>query len=77
MTLPDLGSDLSPVQRMHADCVATRDTLGRHLEQAATRARGPVPSILFADYPREVHKRDIEIGEAAQRIANALSLHLD
>lgn len=61
---------------MHADCVATRDVLG-HLEQAAVRARGPVPSILFADYPREVRKRDIEIGEAAQRIANALSLHLD
>jgi hypothetical protein len=76
MTSPDLGSDLSPVQRMHADCVATRDVLG-HLEQAAVRARGPVPSILFADYPREVRKRDIEIGEAAQRIANALSLHLD
>ena len=31
----------------------------------------------FADFPREVRKRDIEVGEAAQRLANALSLHLD
>lgn len=74
---PDLGSDLSPVQRMHSDCVATRDALGRHLAQAAARATRPAPSILYVDYPREVAKREIRVDEAAQRIANALSLHLD
>lgn len=65
--------DLSPLAQMHEDCTATRATLERHLARAAR----PAPSILYADFPREVHKRDIEIGEAAQRIANALSLHLD
>ncbi|GAB2622859.1 hypothetical protein GCM10027270_06970 [Nocardioides ginkgobilobae] len=66
--------DLSPLAQMHEDCTRTRATLERHLARAAAR---PAPSILFADYPREVKKRDIEVGEAAQRIANALSLHLD
>lgn len=69
--------DLGTVSQMHDDCTATRSTLERHLARAAGRATRPAPSILFADYPREVHKRDIEVGEAAQRIANALSLHLD
>jgi len=35
------------------------------------------PSFLVVDYPRDVPKREIHVGEAAQRIANALQLHLD
>ena len=60
-----------------AAAASTRTTLERHLARAAAHATRPAPSIHFADYPREVPKRDIEVGEAAQRIANALSLHLD
>ena len=37
---------------------------------------GP-PSLEYADYPREVPKRQITVDEAAARIANALHLHLD
>jgi hypothetical protein len=37
---------------------------------------GP-PSLEYDDYPREVPKREIEIHEAAARLANALHLHLD
>ena len=29
------------------------------------------------DYPHDLPKREIEISEAAQRLANALQLHLD
>ena len=32
---------------------------------------------LYAGYPTDLPKREIEVTEAAQRIANALHLHLD
>jgi hypothetical protein len=35
------------------------------------------PSFLVVDYPRDVPKREIRVSEAAQRLANALELHLD
>ena len=35
------------------------------------------PSLRYDDFPREVPKREIRVDEAAQRIANALHLHLD
>ena len=35
------------------------------------------PSLEYDDFPREVPKRDIAVGEAAARLANALHLHLD
>jgi len=67
--------DLATPAQMREDCRAT----GRHLrlERAAEKITQPAPSILFEDFPREVPKRDIEISAAAQRIANALELHLD
>ncbi|MEV7428742.1 MULTISPECIES: hypothetical protein [unclassified Nocardioides] len=67
--------DAATLQEMHADCLAT----GAHLPlaRAARAAVGPVPSIHFDEFPREVAKRDIRVDEAAQRLANALHLHLD
>lgn len=59
---------------LHADCEA----VGRRLQQAAVRATRPAPSIHFDEFPQEVPKRgEIQISEAAQRLANALHLHLD
>ena len=55
------------------DCQA----VNRLLKAAAAKALRPAPSIHFDDLPREVPKRDIQISEAAQRLANALHLHLD
>jgi hypothetical protein len=52
----------------HADCEA----VGRRLEQAARRAVAPAPSIHYDEFPREVPKRDIQVSEAAQRLAAAL-----
>ena len=40
-------------------------------------ASEPAPSLTYDDFPREVPKREIRVDEAAQRIANALHLHLD
>jgi hypothetical protein len=65
--------ELSTPSEMRADCEA----VNRRLEQAAVQATRPAPSIHFDEFPREVPKRDIEISEAAQRLANALHLHLD
>ena len=59
---------------LRADCQA----VSRRLEQAAVKATRPAPSIHFDDYPQEIRKRgEIRISEAAQRLANALQLHLD
>ncbi len=71
--------DLASPADMRTDCEAVGRNLGleRRLERAAESAVGPVPSIHYADFPREVPKRDIEISAAAARVANALHLHLD
>ena len=60
---------------MYADAAATRDRL--RLESVARAAVRPAPSLTYDDFPREVSKREIRVDEAAQRIANALHLHLD
>jgi len=60
---------------MYADARATRDHL--RLERAARRAVEPAPSLQFDDFPRDLPKREVRVSDAAQRIANALHLHLD
>jgi len=67
--------ELGTPAQMRADCRAASRNL--RLERVAGRLLGPAPSIHFEDYPREVPKREIRFPEAAQRIANALELHLD
>lgn len=77
--IPTVG-DMTPYEEIdsptdsRADCEAVNGRLAR----AARRAVEPAPSIHFEDYPREIPKRgEIRIDEAAQRLANALHLHLD
>ncbi len=60
---------------MYADARAARERL--RLEGVARRAVKPAPSLAYDDFPQEVPKREIKVDEAAQRIANALHLHLD
>lgn len=67
--------ELTSPHDMRADCQAVGRNL--RLEEAARQAVGPVPSIHYADFPREVAKRDVRISEAAVHLANALHLHLD
>ena len=64
---------------MYADARATRDRLERLdvLDRVARAAVAGPPSLTYDDFPREVSKREIRVEEAAQRIANALHLHLD
>ena len=67
--------DLATPAQMREDCRAAGRNL--RLERAVEKVSQPAPSILFADFPREVPKREITVSAAAQRIANALELHLD
>jgi hypothetical protein len=76
--------ELSSPSEQHADCVATSHALGlgtaaggRAWQRAAERATQPAPSIHYDEFPREIPKADIRVSEAAQRLANALHLHLD
>ena len=71
--------ELGTPAEMYADCEQVGRNLGleRRLARAAEAATEPPPSIRFEDYPREVPKPEIRISEAAQRLANALELHLD
>ncbi len=62
----------TPAQ-LRADCEAVNSRLAR----AAQKATESAPSIHYDEFPREIPKRDIQISEAAQRLANALHLHLD
>jgi hypothetical protein len=62
--------DLDSPQTMHADAAA----VGQRLPRLAPRL---AYADLYAGYPHDLPKPEIEITEAAQRIANALHLHLD
>ena len=60
--------ELDSPQRMRTDAAAVR------LPLVAPRL---AYTDVYADFPTDLPKRPIEITEAAQRIANALQLHLD
>jgi hypothetical protein len=62
--------DLDSPQTMHVDAAA----VGARLPLVAPRSGY---ADLYAGYPTDLPKREIEITEAAQRIANVLHLHLD
>lgn len=66
---PTVYADFDTTPEMSADCVAT---LRRTPLVAA-----PAPSLRYEDFPREIAKRDIEVSDAAARLAAALHLHLD
>lgn len=83
--------ELATPAELRADCEAASRALGLseeralpapvapdpRLERAARQAMRPAPSLHYDEFPHEVHKSDIRISEAAQRLANALHLHLD
>jgi len=60
--------DLDSPETMHTDAAAATRNLPA--PQAA-------PDYFVVDYHRDLPKREIRISEAAQRLANALHLHLD
>jgi hypothetical protein len=74
--------DAATTAQMTADCRAVEKALhlpARRLaaERAAAAAARPAPSLRYDDFPREVGKPDIEVSEAAARLAAAMHLHLE
>ncbi len=68
-----LYEEIETPAQLRADCEAVNSQLVR----AAQKVTEGAPSIHFDDFPREIAKKDVRISEAAQRLANALHLHLD
>ncbi len=68
-------ADLESPAEMRADARRVGDNL--RLERVARAAARPAPRLTYDEFPREVHKRDIAISEAAARLAGALHLHLN
>jgi hypothetical protein len=72
--------DADTTRQMHDDCSAVAVEMHlpvRRTHGVAARAVAASPSIRFEHYPREVRKPEIEVSEAAARLAAALHLHLD
>ena len=74
--------EASTAAEMTSDCHAVEAAL--HLptrrtpaERALRAAVGPVPSIRYEDYPREVAKAEVEVSAAAARLAAAIHPYLD
>ena len=70
-------AELSTPSQMHRDCEQVGEMLNARMVRAAASVSAVAPSIHFDEFPREVSKKDIKVSEAAQRLANALHLHLD
>ncbi|KQP66688.1 MULTISPECIES: hypothetical protein [unclassified Nocardioides] len=68
-------ADLASPVDMRRDCVEVGRNLG--LADALDRVGTPAPGLTYDRYPTDLPKREIAISEAAQRLANALHLHLD
>ena len=69
--------DQDTTVKMRTDCTACASAMGVPEQRGTLDAIGAAPSIEYADFPREVPKREIEVTDAATRLANALHLHLD
>jgi hypothetical protein len=63
--------------RSSYDEIDSPATMRQDAEAVARALRLGPPSLEYADFPREVAKREIRVDEAAARLANALHLHLD
>jgi hypothetical protein len=63
--------------RSSYDEIDSPATMRQDAEAVARALRLGPPSLTYADFPREVAKREIRVDEAAARLANALHLHLD
>ena len=70
-------ADADTTTDMHSDCSAcAREMRLPQVPDVSAKVLGQAPSIEYADFPREIRKTEINISEAAARLANRLHLHL-
>jgi hypothetical protein len=63
--------------KMHLDCTACAAQMGLPGRPISPAALDRVPSIEYADFPREIRKPEITVSEATAHLAAQLHLHLD
>jgi hypothetical protein len=68
--------DQDTAVKMHTDCTACVSAMGIP-EQRIAAEMLQVPSIEYADFPREIRKPEITVTDAAAHLASRLHLHLD
>ena len=69
--------DQDTTLKMRLDCTACATAMQWPDRPITTEALVAVPSIEFDDFPREIHKPEITVSEAAAHLASRLHLHLD
>jgi len=62
--------DPSTPHEMYDDCRAVG--LKLRYDRIAKAANRPAPSLRFEDFPADVPKREVEISDAASRLADAI-----
>jgi hypothetical protein len=70
--------DQDSAVQMYDDCTACGSRISLPRQRIDnTSITMPAPSLQFDHFPREAHKPDIEVTEAAAHLASRLHLHLD
>jgi hypothetical protein len=69
--------DQDTTATMHRDCTACASQMGIPAQAISPEALGQVPSIEYADFPREIRKPEITVSEAAAHLASRIHLHFD
>ena len=69
--------DQDTTLKMHRDCTACVSVVGLPAQRISPESVERVPSIQYADFPREIRKPEITVSEAAAHLAARLHLHLD
>ena len=74
--------DQDTTVQMHTDCTACASEIGipdqrAELMKAGLETIAAVPSIEYADFPREIRKPVITVSDAAAHLASRMHLHLD
>lgn len=69
--------DQDTAPKMRVDCTACAAQMGLAEQRISPELIDQVPSIEYADFPREIRKPEITVTEAAALLAARLHLHLD
>lgn len=67
--------DQDTTVKMTVDCAACASEIGIPQQRISPEALGTVPSIEYADFPREIRKPEIKVSDAAAHLAAQLHLH--
>ena len=71
-------ADQDSANQMSDDCTACGSVISLPRQRIDnTAVTMPAPSLEFDHYPRQAHKPDIEVSDAAAHLASRMHLHLD